>query len=880
MRLLGIFKHRLRSLLSRGTVEQELDEELNYHLERLIEENVAAGLDPMEARSAALRMLSGLEQRKEECRDMRRFNLVDHSMQDLRFTLRQLHKNPGFTATAIAMIALGLCASVAIFAFVDAALIKPLPFKDPNRLADVTEKIPLFPRANLSLPDYLDWKSQNHVFSSLEVYSNRGYILNTPSGSDHADGARVSDGFFRTLGVTPMLGRSFYPGEDLNAAPHTVILSYAAWRDRFGGRKEAIGKTVVLNGVAYTIVGVLPRDFQFALTGPVDFWTTIHASGDCDLRRSCHSFNGVGRLKDGVSIETALADMKSIAHQLELKYPGSNLGQGASVLALSEAIVGRVRPILLVLLSGAGLLLLIATVNVASLLLVRSENRRREMAVRGALGASRSRLIRQFATEGIVLVVIGSALGMTAAWAAMHILIMLVPQQMQAGMPFLQNLDLNVRVCAFAAVISLLSALLFSITPAARLSLSDVRDGMAEGSRGSAGNTWRRLGSKLVVLELATAMVLLVGAGLLGKSLYHLLQVNTGINPDHLATLQVMAPHDGYPTDPQQVSLAREVARRTASLPGVESVGIATRIALSGDGDTDWIRFVGRPYNGEHNEVNERDVSSGYFAALGASLLRGRYFTDAEDASKPRVVIINQALAARYFPNEDPLGKQMGDDGLGPKSIRTIIGVVNDIREGALDSQIWPTEYIPFNQSPDSSFGLVVRTSQDEASLLPSLAAMLRGIDSRIATRFAMTMNDRLKMGTDLQRSSAWVVGGFAALALLLSVVGLYGVVAYSVSRRTREIGVRMALGAHRSGVCQLILKEAGWLAALGIVTGLVCSVAAATLMRKLLFGVQSWDLATLAAVAVILGAAALLAGYLPARRAASVNPMEALRAE
>ncbi len=880
MRLPGIVKLRLRSLLSRGAVEQELEEELNYHLERLTEDNTAAGMEPIEARSAALRALSGLEQRKEECRDMRGFNLIDHSMQDLRFTFRQLRKNPGFTATAIAMIALGLCASVAIFAFVDAALIKPLPFKDPNRLADVTEKIPLFPRANLSYADYLDWKAQNHVFSSLEVYSNRGYILNTPSGSEHADGVRVSDGFFRTLGVSPILGRNFYRGEDLNGAPHTVILSYSAWRDRFGARKEAIGKTVALNGVAHTIVGVLPRDFQFALTGPVEFWTTIHPSGDCDLRRSCHSLNGVARLRDGVSIRTALADMTSIAHQLEVKYPGSNLGQGASVMPLSEAIVGSVRPILLVLLSGAGLLLLIATVNVASLLLVRAENRRREMAVRGALGASRSRLVRQFATEGIVLVMIGSALGMASAWSAIRVLILLVPQQMQAGMPFLQNLDLNVRVCAFAAAISFLSALLFSLTPTARLSLSDVRDGMAEGSRGSAGNTWRRLGSKLVVLELATAMVLLVGAGLLGKSLYHLLQVNTGIKPDHLATLQVMAPQDGYPTDRQQVTLAREVTRRAANLPGVESAGVASRIALSGDGDTDWIRFVGRPYNGEHNEVNERDVSSGYFTALGASLLRGRYFDDAEDGSKPRVVIINQALAAKYFPNEDPIGKQFGDDGLNPKTIRTIVGIVNDIREGALDSQIWPTEYIPFDQSPDSSFGLVVRTSQDEASLLPTLAATLRGIDRRIATRFAMTMNDRLNTATDLQRSSAWIVGGFAALALLLSVVGLYGVVAYSVSRRTREIGVRMALGAHRNGVCRLILKEAGWLAALGIVIGLVCSVAAATLMRKLLFGVQSWDLATLAAVAVILGAAALLAGYLPARRAASVNPMEALRAE
>jgi macrolide transport system ATP-binding/permease protein len=544
------------------------------------------------------------------------------------------------------------------------------------------------------------------------------------------------------------------------------------------------------------------------------------------------------------------------------------------VMLLSEVIVGYIRPILLVLLGGAGLLLLIACVNVASLLLVRSESRQREMAVRSALGASRTRLIRQFVTEGLVLVVGGTGLGLVAAQWAMRLLTRLIPENMMAGMPFLHGLGLNVRVSAFACAISLLAAVLFAITPTLRLSFSEMRAGLAEGSRGSAGNTWRRLGSKLVVLELATAMVLLVGAGLLGQSFYRLLRVNLGFQPDHLATLQVAALGPRYAKDEQTVALARQIVSRIATLPGVKSVGITSVLPVNYNGNTDWIRFVGRPYNGEHNEVNQRDVSAGYLKTLGATLLRGRYFSDAEDASKPKVVIINQALARKYFPGEDPIGKQFGNDDLAPKSLKTIIGIVDDIKEGPLDSEIWPAVYYPFNQSPDSYYSLVVRTSQAAQSVLPALIAAIHQIDPGAGTFDEATISGSINDSPSayLHRSSAWLVGGFAGSALLLGVVGLYGVIAYSVSQRTREIGVRMALGAERGTVYRLILSEAGWLTGIGIAAGLVCSVGAATFIRKLLFGVTSWDVPTLVAVAAVLGVSALLASYIPARRAASVN--------
>jgi macrolide transport system ATP-binding/permease protein len=863
-------------------VEEERDEELRYHIERDIEEKMAAGMSREDARRAAFREFVGFQQRKEECRDMRRLNLMDESLLDLRFALRQLSKSPGFAGAAILVLALGICASIAIFAFVDAALLKPLPYREPSRLVAVYEHVPQCPHCNLSYQDYLDWKRLNKAFVSLEGYKGSGFIVTTAGGAEPAQAARVSDGFFRALGVAPALGRDFYAGEDQAGAARTVMISDATWRKRYGGSPDAVGQAVTLDGAEYEIIGVLPADFHFAPVGPAEFWATLDPSGGCEQRRSCHNMYGLARLKDGVQIDAALADTGLIAEQLERQYPDSNRGQGASVVPLAEAIVGDIRPILLVLLGGAGLLLLIACVNVASLLLARAEARRREIAVRLALGASRGRLVRQFATEGLVLVAAGSSLGLVLAEWAMRLLTRLVPEDLMARMPFLHGLGLNLRVLALGCAISLVAAALFAITPSLRLSFREMREGLNEASRGSAGNAWRRLGSKLVAVELATAMVLLVGGGLLGQSLYRLLHVYVGFEPDHLATLMVAAPQANYGKDEQAIQLERQIISRISSVPGVKSAGIGSVLPVSFNGNTTWIRLVGQPYNGEHNEVNEREVSADYLTTLGAKVVRGRYFTDAEDGSKPNVVIINEALARKYFPGEDPIGKQIGNTDLSPKSIQEIIGVVEDIREGALDSEIWPAVYVPFNQSTDTYYSLVVRTSQSEQSVLPVLGAAIHEIDRGVVTLEPKTMRNRIEdsPAAYLHRSSAWLVGSFAAVALLLSVVGLYGVIAYSVGQRTREIGVRMALGAERSRVYALVLKEAGWLTTIGIGAGLICSLAVTKVMSDLLFGVQAWDIPTLIAVAVVLAVSALLASYIPARRAASVNPVEALRAE
>jgi predicted permease len=868
-------------MFAKDARERELADEIESHLQMHIDDNMRAGMSPQEARRVAVMKLGGVDQTKEAYRDRSTIPFLESVVQDLRFTIRQLRKNPAFTFTAIAMVALGIGASVAIFAFVDAALIKPLPYQNPSRLLFVTETTPDIPRSNLSYPDYIDWKKLNRVFDSIDVYGQRGNVVQTATGMEMVDGARVSVGFFRTLGVSPLLGRDFNAGEDLPDTPRTLILSYASWQKRFGGKQEIIGQPITLDETPYTIVGVLPQNFHFAPAENTEFWTTLNPRGGCYTRRSCHFLNGIARLKDGVSAQTALGDLTRLAKDLEAQYPDSNRNQGATVAPLSEIIVGEVKPVLLLLLGGAGLLLLIACINVASLLLVRSETRRRELAVRRALGATRMRLIRQFVIEGLVIVVVGCVAGMFSSHWAMQILKGLIPSDRMAGMPYLNDLGLNSRVLLFALAVAGFAAALFSLTPAFRLTTLEVREGMSEGARGTAG-VWTRIGSKLVILELTTAMVLLVGAGLLGKSFYRLLQVGTGFETKHLITMRIRAPISAYGEDPQALALQRKVVDLVKNLPGVTSVALTDLLPLTFNGNTDWIRFVGRAYNGEHNEVNQRGVSAEYFATLKANLLRGRMFTDAEDMSKPKIVVINQTLAKKYFPGEDPIGQRFGASDLNPKSIKEIIGIVDDIREGPLDSEIWPAYYYPLNQSPEIGYSVVVRTTQGDEALMPMVAEAIRGIDARINISSQTTMTEKVNNAPTvyLRRSSTWLVGAFAAVALLLGVVGLYGVIAYSVSQRTREIGVRIALGAQRGTVYRLILKEAGVLALAGIVIGTGCAIVAASLMRKLLFDTPPWDIITLVCVAAVLGASALLASFLPARRAASVDPITALRAE
>jgi predicted permease len=583
-------------------------------------------------------------------------------------------------------------------------------------------------------------------------------------------------------------------------------------------------------------------------------------------------------------VKTARAELAGIAKQLQQQYAITrppNLS-AASVVSLSEVIVGDVRPILLALMGGAGLLLLIACVNVASLVLVRSESRRREIAVRTSLGASRGRLLRQFATEGLLLAGVGSAASVMVASWLMKLLARIVPKDMEANMPFLGGAGLNAHTIAFTMIIAFMAAVLLAAAPVLRLTFQRVRDGLSDGDRGSASQLWQRLGAKMVMVELAVAVVLLAGAGLLGQSFYRLLHVRLGFDPSHLATVRVMAPDTAYKDDEQIVGLQREIVRRVSSLPGVESAGLTSMLPAQCTCATDDIQVEGRPFQGQHNEVVERHVSPEYLSALKAILLRGRLFSDVDAAGRPGVAVISETLARKFFPGENPLGHRITNEEGGKPSAWEIVGVAEDVREGPLDAETWPAEYFPIEQTGDHDFSLAVRTRQEADALLPELVRTLHQIDPNLGISDEMTMKEQIESTQTalLHEFSAWLVGGFAAMALILGVFGVYGVIAYSVSQRTREIGIRMALGAERSSIYRLVMQEAERLTGAGLAMGLVCSVGASLLTRSLLFGVEAWDPTTLVCVVVLLGLASLAASFLPARRAASVNPMDALRSE
>lgn len=857
-------------------------EEIQSHLELEADELKGEGWSEDEARRKARVEFGSVQTAQERFYLTGRVIWLDNLARDIRFALRQLMRNPGFAVVAIVVLALGISSSIAMFAFADAALLQPLPYANPNRLMSVNESSPQSPRWPLSYPEFLDWQAQNKSFVSLDIYSRTGFLLRADSGAVPVQALRVSGGFFQTLGVAPELGRDFNPGEDRIGGPNVAILSHGAWVRRFGSKRDVIGQPVDLDNQAYTVIGVMPRSFSFPPGGDAEFWTPINTLSTHEHSRTFYNFFGVGRVRDGVTPQAAQSEMTGIARQLQAQYGITGRDVSASVGPLSEIIVGDVRPILLMLLGGADLLLLIACINVGSLVLVRSENRRYEIAVRGALGATPARLVKQFVAEGLLLAAFGGGAGLIAAAALIRLLARIIPKDMAARMPFLENAGPNTHTAIFAGVVVSLATLLLTIMPVLRLAFQRVRAGISDGGRNAASRLWRRLGANLVIGELAIAVVLLAGAGLLGRSFYRLLHVPLGFDPGHLATLEVTAPTTIYTTSHQTAELERDIMRRAAALPGVESVGLTMMLPAQCNCPTDGIHIVGRPDHDEHNEVTERHVSAGYFETLKAAFVRGRSFTDDDDSSKPGVAVINQAFARRYFRGQNPVGERIANDEGGHAAEWQIVGVVGDIHEGPLDSNIMPTEYFPISQTNDHRFALVVRTAQNPSSLLPVLAGTLHEIGPSLGASDGASMAEKIDATQTalLHRSSAWLVGGFAVVALVLGIVGLYGVVSYSVSQRTREIGVRMALGAQRSSVYRMILWQAGWLTAAGLGIGLACSVGMSTLIRSLLFGVPAWDVVTLASVTLLLAIAAMAASLLPARRAASVDPVKALRAE
>jgi predicted permease len=807
---------------------------------------------------------------------------MERLAQDVRYALRQLRRNPEFTLTAVTVFALGLFASTAIYAFVDAALVKPLPYRSPGRLFALYERIPVGDRYHLSYLDYKEWRRRNRVFSSLDVYRPQSVLLRGARGAEEASGALVSDGFFGTLGVAPLLGRDFRRGEEEPSAVATVILSYEAWQKRFAADRGVVGRSTTINGAPFVIVGVLPQGFHFAPVGPAEFWMTLR--GRCKDNFGCFPFYGVARLKDGLSLSAAAENLTDISRELALQYPKSNRDRTSTVLPLTEAILGNIKPTLITLLSGAALLCLIGFVNVSSLLLVKTESRRREIAVREALGASRLRLTRQFMVEGFLLAGCGLAVGLVITFFSLDVLKHQIPAPALAAMPYLEEMQWNAHIPLFASVIAIVGGLLFAAAPMFHLVRLDVYAGLREGDRSSSGRSWRRSGASLVVVELAITMVLLVSAGLLAKSFYRLLHVDTGIATDRLAVIHVLR-QGNWQDAARNIALEREIRSQLSKLPGVESIGLAGEPAVgSGEAYThlfSHFRVDGRSYVGEGNEAIDQMAGVGYFETLRARLIAGRFFAVTDDGSRPRVAVINQTMARQEFGEEPAIGKRIISQ-YDPEHTIEIVGVVADLKDGPLDMKPIPAVYRPFDQISTNEFYVSFRTSQPVGAVLPSAAIALRHLGPALIVDEEETMTDRISNSEAayLHRSAAWIVGAFAGMALLLGIVGLYGVISYSVTQRRREIGVRMALGAQRSAVYRLVMREAVYLSIAGIAGGLLCSFVATMLLRSLLFGVTRWDGGTLFAVTCILLVSALLASFLPSLRATRVDPVVALRAE
>jgi len=827
-------------------------------------------------------------------------SVFEPRLQDLRFALRQLVKYRGYGATAALVPALGIAASVALFGFVDAAMIKPLPYSEPSRLVTMFGTTATLAsqqsRGPVSYLDFRDWRERTRMFGSIAAYDVRaGFIVTTAAGPERVAGLRVTSGFFRTLGVTLLMGRDLGPEDEAAAAPPAVLISYSAWQRRFGGSPEVLGKTLTLQSPwlaaaePHVVIGVLPADFHFPMAEHAELWAPIRGSQACWDVRSCRSLEAVGRLADPASIDAATSEMTSILEQLRREFPDHHrYAEVAKLVPLRDVMLGGIGPVLMMLLGGSLLLLVIACTNLTSLLLARTDSRAREIAVRGALGASFRRLVLQFATEAGVLATAAALLGVFLAVLGMRFLAGLLTTDMISRMPYFQGVGFNSRLALFAIAVTVAVAGVFTLTPLTRIPASGRLSGLEEDGRGIAGTAWRRLGAPLVVAQLAVAVVLLVGAGLLGRSLYRLINVDVGFTLQQLAavsvspgSVRVSGAGDTLETRARLgVAAARQIADRLSIVPGVESVGYADLLPLSpGLAPSSLFWVTGRA---EERQLQAswpvRRVSATYFSTLQARLVRGRYFSQDEVSAGRLVMVLNESGARRYFPEQDPIGQAISFGGpTSPK--REIVGIVSDIKDGPPETPSHPSAYVPFDQP---AFAFAIRLSPSTPMPSAAIRSAIGEILPNALIGELTTMTDRANRlpSTSLHRSTAWLVGGFAAVACVLSVVGLYGVVAYSVGRRTREIGVRIALGAERRAVSRMVLREASRLAGSGIILGTLCAVISARLIRDLLFDVPAWDPLTLAGAGAILFVSALLASYVPARRAASVDPVDALRGE
>ncbi len=801
-------------------------------------------------------------------------------MRDLRYALRQLRKSPGYSLTVLVMLALGIGANTAVFSVVDAVMLRPLPYAQPQNLVEVDsfDEGKAEP-SNVSYPDFFDWRSRNRSFERLVSYHDNSYTLTGVARALHVDAQIVSWDLLPMLGVNPELGRGFTSADEKQGS-HVVLISHSLWQSAFGGDRSIVGRGINLSGEAYIVIGVMPPAFRFPVDSPhTSLWTSLGADEDSMLKnRGAHFVSAMGRLRPGVTVAQASQEMKAIAAQLAKAYPDSNT-QHASATVIPEirALLGDTRTLMLIVLGGVGLVLLIACGNIANLQLARVRDRQREIAVRSALGAGRAGIVRQLLVESLTLGVTGGAAGCALAYAAtpamLHLIGDSIPRAADAGV--------NFAVLAFALAVSLASALLFGLAPAITASKTDLASTLQQGNRGSVGGQdWLR--KSVTVAQVALGIVLTAGAGLLVASFVKLTHTGEGFNPDHLLTCTFETPDSAYKeTRPQ---FYREYFDRLRALPGVQAAAGSMLLPMTEDEIHISFENPEKPVpEGQRPNAELTTASGDLFRTLQVPLIEGRDFNGADTLQGPQVMIVNQAFAQRYFPGEDPVGKKLkpgAGNGSGPVW-RQIVGVVGDVRHSATQREMEPTMYLPADQLNHwCCLRTVVRATVDPLSLEPAVRQLVTSMDANIPVTEVRTMPELLSLELARPRFAMVLLGSFAALALVLTVVGLYGVMAYSVSRRTREIGLRLALGAERARVMRMVLRDAGVLLGIGITIGLVVALFSGSLLTRMLYGAGPRDPFILGVVCAGVAIAGMLAAYLPALRAASIEPMEALRTE
>jgi putative ABC transport system permease protein len=875
------FASLLRNLLHKEREERELDEEVRTHEQLLVDENMRAGMNPQEARRQARLELGGVEQVKEQIRENRAGHLLETLRCDVHYAARMMRRSPVFTTTAVLTLALGIGANTAMFSVVNAVLLRPLAYPDSDRLVQIWSTNPNTNRWGMwtAYPRFEDWRRENTVFE--EMVSARTWVISI-TGGDHPEslfGVITSSQLLRLLRVQPMLGRGFLPDEDQPGHDHVIILSYGLWQRRFASDRGVIGRTVDVDEKHYTVIGVMAPDFRFPPDLPVSYRVDAWLPPEPDPSRNERGSNNYytfARLKPGVTVAQAQAEMDAIHHGLAEKY-AADRGLGVKVVGWQRQVGSEVRPALLILLGAISLVLLIACGNVANLLLARGAIRQREAALRQALGAGPARLIRQFLTESVLLAIFGGVSGLLLGHEVLDLFVRLAPD-----IPRLNETTIDLRVLMFSAVLTLGTGLIFGIAPALQGYKVDVQDSLKEsGSRLTIGSTRARARSVLVVAEIALALMLLAGAGLLVRSFVQLRQVDPGFNPKHLLTAFVMLPSSKYPEPQRQAVFFHEVIDRITSLPGVECAGAADSAPMLTN-DTGPVSIEGHSVRSDELEIQaERPkITPDYFCGMGIRLLRGRTFTWADNEGSLPVAIINESAARQYWPNQNALGKRVKlDDGSAPVW-RQVVGIVGDVRQDGLVKTGRPEVYAPLLQVPVPYMVLTVRTRTEPAALTATVRQAVMAVDKDQPLFQTKTMEQVVGDSVAGPRFQMSLLAIFATIALGLAAIGIYGLMSYTVNQRTHEIGIRVALGANRNDVLHLVVRHGLMLAIVGVVLGTAGALLLTRFLSGMLYGVGTNDPTTFLSVATLLVGVAALASYVPARRAMRVDPMVALRYE